>query len=220
MPPPSSRSSLTAAPREGARWAEEEREIGEEGGEGRGPEPWRTTRWWPWGARRRRYRNCRTRGQRWWHERGRMRSRCAAAFQGKLRWRREAAAAYGQREDAFLAAPSLFVRVFTEMSEEIACCAGSRVPLAWLCMLRILGTPSLFWYWLGSTCLRLTRLIWSRIGLWTDYVGGVLNYVLLHVTFIFLLYVNDTILMESCLASSELGVICDGLLQNWIILHQ
>jgi hypothetical protein len=81
-----------------------------------------------------------------------MRNRCAAAFQGKLRWRREAAAAYGQREDAFLAAPSLFARVFAEMSEEIARSVGSRAPLAWLYMLRILGTPSLFWYWLGSTC--------------------------------------------------------------------
>jgi len=53
-----------------------------------------------------------------------------------------------------------------------------------------------------------------------QHVDVVLNYVLLFVTCIFLLHVNDTILMASCLASSELGVICDGLLQNWIILHQ
>ena len=48
------------------------------------------------------------------------------------------------REDALLAAHSLFAQGLAEMSEEIARSAGSWAPLAWLYMLRILGTPPFF----------------------------------------------------------------------------
>ena len=48
------------------------------------------------------------------------------------------------REDALLAAQSLFARGLVEMSKEIARSAGSWAPLAWLYMLRILGTPPFF----------------------------------------------------------------------------
>jgi hypothetical protein len=49
--------SLTAGPREGAKRAEEEREIGEEGDKGRELEPERTTQWRWRRTRRRRCRN-------------------------------------------------------------------------------------------------------------------------------------------------------------------